>query len=234
MTANEILDELKSYGNETTRRTWINHGAGESCFGVKIEHMKKIQKRIKVDHKLALELYDSGISDVMYFAGLIADDPKMTKKDLQRWVEKAKWGMVAQYTVPWVASGSPHGRELAMKWIDSKKELIALAGWATYSSMVSVKPDEELDLPEVKKLLERVEKTIHDAPNKVRYVMNGFVIAVGSYVKPLSDAASKVAKRIGVVSVDMPGDCKVPFAPDYIEKAKARGTLTKKRKMAKC
>src|SRR5262249_1583128 len=148
-------------------------------FGVKVEELKKIQKRIKKDYKLALELYDSGISDAMYLAGLIADDAKMTKKDLQGWVKEAHWYMLSEYTVPWVAAESKHGRELALEWIESGKENIASTGWATLSSLVAIKDNAELDLAELKQLLQRVQKTIHRQPNRVRYVMNGFVIAVG-------------------------------------------------------
>src|SRR5947209_7953223 len=50
----------------------MKHGAREPFFGVKIEDLKKIQKRIKKDYQLALDLYATGISDAMYLAGLIA------------------------------------------------------------------------------------------------------------------------------------------------------------------
>ena len=93
------------------------------------------------------------------------------------------------------------------------------------------------DIPadELKQLMERVQKTIHKQPNRVRYAMNGFVIAVGTSVKALMDVAVQAAEKIGPVSVDM-GDtaCKVPFAPDYIKKVQQRGAIGKKRKTAKC
>src|ERR1700730_17287765 len=122
MTAQEILDQLKALGKPSIKKVLINHGAREPFFGVKVEDLKKIQKRIKKDHQLALELYDTGISDAMYLAGLIADDPQMTRKDLQRWVEQAYWYMLSEYTVPWVAAGSKHGLAVALEWIESKKE----------------------------------------------------------------------------------------------------------------
>jgi len=235
MQAQEVINELKSMGNETTKKTLMKHGAREPFFGVKIEDMKKIVKRVKKDYQLALDLYDSGIGDAMYLAGLIADDDKMTKKDLQRWVEQAQWGWVAEYTVPWTAAEGRFGRELALEWLESKKEHIAAAGWATLSSLAAIKDDAELNLAELKKLLERVEKSIHQQPDRVRYVMNNFVIAVGSYVKSLTAAALAAAKKIGPVSVDMHGTaCKVPSAAEYINKVKARGSLSKKRKSAKC
>jgi 3-methyladenine DNA glycosylase AlkD len=235
MSAQEILDELQSLGSESIKKVLVKHGAQEPFFGVKVEHLKKIQKRIKMDYQLALELYDSGVSDAMYLAGLIADDARMTKKDLQRWVKGAYWYMLSEYTVPWVAAGSPFGHELALEWIDAKKENIAAAGWATLSSLVATRNDDELDMPELKKLLGRVATTIHKQPNRVRHGMNAFVIAVGCYVKGLTELALDTARKVGAVSVDV-GEtaCKVPDAIDYIQKVKDRGTIGKKRKSGKC
>src|SRR5438270_5709728 len=102
-TAKQIVDELKPLGSESYKKVLLKHGAKEPFFGVKIEDLKKIQKRIKKDHALALDLYATGISDAMYLAGLIADDEKMTKKDLQRWAEEAHMPLLSEYTVPWVA-----------------------------------------------------------------------------------------------------------------------------------
>ena len=235
MTAEEVVAELKKLGNENIKRVLLKHGAKEPFFGVKIEDLKKIQRRIKHDHELSLALYDTGISDAMYLAGLIADDQRMTKRDLERWARQAHWTYICDFTVPWVAAGSKHGWELGLKWIDSPEEKLERMGWATLSSVMSVRPDEELDLALLKKLLARVVKTIHDRPDLVRYVMNGFVIALGCFVAPLHADAVAAAKKIGKVEVDM-GDtaCQVPFAPDYIAKVKARRSIGKKRKSAKC
>ena len=235
MTAKEILEELKPLGTDGYKKVLLSHGVKEPFFGVKIEDLKRIQKRIKRDYQLALDLYDTGVYDAMYLAGLIADDPRMTKKDLTHWLENANCKSLCEYTVPWVAAESNYGRELALKWIESKKESMAVAGWATLSSLVAIKDDAEIDLPELKRLLERVARTIHKQPNRVRYVMNGFVIAVGAHVKPLTDLAVKTAATIGEVWVDMDGTaCKIPNATEYIEKVRKRGSIGKKRKSAKC
>src|SRR6185295_13431860 len=135
MTAAEIIAELKPLGKESYKKVLLNHGIAEPVFGVSIEQLKKIQKRIKKDYQLALDLYETGIYDAMYLAGLIADDARMTKKDLQRWVEKATSNSLCAYTVPWVAAESTHGWDMAFKWIDSKKDGIVGAGWATLVSL---------------------------------------------------------------------------------------------------
>jgi 3-methyladenine DNA glycosylase AlkD len=235
MTYEEVMEQLEKYGNDQTKKVLIKHGAKEPFFGVKVGDMKPIVKKIKKDYKLSLKLYETGNSDAMYFAGLIADENLMTKKDLQKWVKNAYWYMLSEYTVPWITAESNHGFELALEWIDSDKEMIAAAGWATLSNLVSIKDDEELDLKMLKKLLKRIEKDLQNSKNRVRHTMNGFVIALGCYVEALTNEAIKTADKVGKVNVDMGGTaCKVPAAREYIEKVSAKDRIGKKRKMARC
>jgi len=235
ISAGQIMKELARLGSAGYKATMMKHGAKEPIFGVKIEDLKKYQKKIKKDYELALALYDTGNSEAMYLAGLIADETKMTKKDLQGWVKKAPWTMISEYTVPWVAAESAFGEELGLAWIDSKDENIAAAGWCTLAGLVAVRPDEELDLKLLEKLMGRVVKTIHKAPNRVRYTMNSFIIAVGSYVAALTDKAVAAAKQIGEVSVDMGGTaCKVPSAVEYIGKVAKMGRVGRKRGTVRC
>lgn len=235
MTADEIVKQLRPMGKDSYKKVLLNHGIKEPIFGVKIEDLKKIQKKVKTDYRLALDLFETGIYDAMYLAGLVADDERMTKRDLQNWVTKATSTGISEYTVPWVAAESLHGRELALEWIDSSKESVASSGWATLSGLVAITDDADLDLAELKQLLQRVQKTIHQQPNRVRAVMNGFVIAVGSYVAALTDMAMQIGAKIGPVTVDVGGTaCKTPYSPDYIQKVQKRGSIGKKRKTTKC
>jgi len=235
MTVPEIMSELQSRGSESIKKILVKHGVKEPFFGVKIEYLKPIQKKIKTDYQLAKDLYATGNADAQYLAGLIADDEKMTRTDLQTWAEQALSANINEYTVPWVAAGSLHGFEMAMEWIDSKDEHIAAAGWSTLGNLSALKEDSELDLPAYRALLERVVKTIHTAPNRVRSRMNTFVINVGTYIAPLTADAMAAAEKIGPVYVDTSGTaCKVPDAAEYISKAKARGNLGKKKKTVKC
>ncbi len=235
MTLEEVMSELKSMGTAQTAKTWDNHGAQGERFGVKIGDMKKIQKKIKHDHELALALYDTKNTDAMYFAGLISEPKKMTKAQLQHWAESATWNMLSDYTVAWATSESAYGQELAMEWINSKDPKLQSTGWNTYSNLLALKQDEELDIVEIKKLLAKIEKSIHGEDERVKYNMNGFVIAVGGYFTPLVEEAKRVGKAIGKVSVDMGKTaCKVPDAVAYIEKIETMGKIGKKKKTVFC
>ena len=235
MTVQNIMAELETKGNEGTKKVLLKHGIKEPFFGVKIEDLKIIQKKIKKNYQLSKDLYATGNADAMYLAGLIADENKMTKADLFAWVKQATSSNIIEYTVPWITAESNFGFELAMQWIDDKEPNIATAGWATLCSLVAIKPDNELDIPLLKILLKRVEKNIHQADNRVKSKMNIFIISVGSYVISLTDEAIAVANKIGDVQVNV-GEtaCKVPSAVEYIMKVKNRGTLGKKKKMARC
>ena len=236
MNTPEVMQALEKLGSAQTKRTYLRHGCPEPFFGVKIADMKGLIKKFKHNNTaLAKGLYQTGNSDAMYMAGLICDGSHLTRRDLEEWARKATWHMISSSTVPFVAVEHPDGWEAALEWIDSPEEKIALSGWTTLEGIVAVRADKELDLKTIEKLLARVAKTIHGAPNDVRYAMNGFVIAVGCHVKPLSAKAQAVAERIGKVEVDM-GDtaCKVPGASDYIKKVIAMGRQGVKRKTIRC
>ena len=128
MTTSKILTELQSLGRESYKKVMLNHGVEEPIFGVKIEELKKIVKREKPNHALALELYATGNYDAMYLAGLLADDSQMSQQELQHWVENTKGTAIAGVIVPWVAAGSSHGWEMGLRWIESASPTIAGAG----------------------------------------------------------------------------------------------------------
>lgn len=235
MTTKEILSELKKYGDAQTKKTLMSHGAKEPFFGVKVQDLKKILKKTKKNHELSLELYATGNSDAMYLAGLMADEKQITKEQLELWVSQAYWSYLSEYAVPWVAAETDYGFELGLKWIKSDKETIASAGWSTLAYYAAVNEDDKLEIKSYIKLLDKVEKEIHNAQNRVRYTMNGFVIAIGSYVESLTKKSKEVGKNIGKITVDVGGTaCKVPFANDYIDKVITKGKIGVKRKTARC
>src|ERR1035438_9739485 len=166
------MTELKSRGSENIRKIFLKHGIREPLFGVKVEHLKIIQKKIKKDYHLAKDLFATGNADAMYLAGLIADDKKMTKADLQTWAAEAVSNNISGYTVPWVAAEGKYVFELALEWINDSREHVAATGWSTLSDVVALKPDNELDIEVLRALLNRVRQTIHSSPNRVRSTMN--------------------------------------------------------------
>lgn len=235
MTIEQVMIKLKSFANEDTVRVYNNREMELEILGVKIADIKKLAKQIKINHELSLELYETGIYEAMYLAGLVADETKMTKDILNTWIRTAGSYLIAEYTIPWIAVESDYGLELALEWIDSDDELTAAAGWSCMSSLVMTKDDSDLDYDLLLSLLHRVSDKIKTGMNREKYAMNGFVIALAGGYKTLFEEAKKIAVQNGKITVYMgKTSCKVPFAPDYIEKMKKRGYIGKKRKQIRC
>ncbi len=235
MQLEEVMAELEGLGTEQCRKIFRNHGATESFFGVKVGDLKTLAKKLKKRQDLAEQLFATGNLDAQYLAGLIADPKQMPPEKLDAWAAGSGWYMVGEYMVAGVAAEGPHGWERGLAWIESDTPSVACVGWTTLAGVLSITPDDKLDLARVEALLERVGREITGAPNRVRYTMNGFVIAVGCYVEALSARAQELAKTIGKVEVSMgTTSCKVPFAPDYIRKVVDKGRLGKKRKKVRC
>ena len=209
----------------------------ERTDGVSVAVLKTIARRLKGRQDLALALYAAGRMEAMYLAGLIANGAHMTPTQLQDWAENsAGMSMIAEYTTPWVTVENAAGMDLALAWIAAAKDAyVATSGWTTLSGLVAIKPDAALDLEQIAQLLPRITQEIHHAPNRVKYTMNGFLLAVGRYVESLRAEALEAARSIGKVTVDL-GDtaCVLPNAFTALNALTAEAVPVKKRKTIRC
>ena len=47
MTLKEVMAQLQAFGSESIKKIMLKHGVKEPLFGVKVEHLKTIEKKIK-------------------------------------------------------------------------------------------------------------------------------------------------------------------------------------------
>ena len=71
MKVKEILAKFESLGDDARRKHNIKAGAPDNQFGVKLGDIRTIAKKIKSDHGLALELWDTGNVEAQLLAALI-------------------------------------------------------------------------------------------------------------------------------------------------------------------
>jgi DNA alkylation repair enzyme len=236
-TVQSVMEELRACGKESYLKTFIRHGIpADRTFGVPNPDLKSIAKSIKGQQDLALELFATGNMDAMYLAGIVVDGAKMTRVQLQAWAGGSH-GMtvIANYPVAWAAIENKDGWEVALEWIQSDDAMIQCSGWSTLSGIVTVTPDDQLNLNKVSELLVFVQQEIHGAQNRPKSAMNTFVITVGCYVLPLHMKAKEIAMAIGVVTLDHGDtDCKTKTASEAIEKFESSGKLGMKRKTVRC
>ena len=220
MSLTDVMRALEKAGSEQTRKTYTRHGATGPMFGVSFGTLGALQKRIRVDHELALKLWDTGNVDGRNLAMKIADPAVMKPSDLDRWARENAMRMCNLY-IGSLASESPHGPKKAREWLASSDVKLRAAGWTLVGILANrdeATPDEAFA-----KHLEQIEKSIHSAADEVKGAMNGALIAIGGRSAALRKAACAAAKRIGKVEVDHGGTaCETPDAIPYIEKMWAR------------
>ncbi len=235
MTLDEVMISLAALATEQTKKVYRAQGVREPYFGVPTTAMKPLAKKNRGDQALAEALYATGNYDAMYFAGMIADPGTMTGADFDRWMDAAYFHMLSDYVVAVTLAETDFAQEVADRWIASGEELRMSAGWACYEWLLGSRPDGEFDVEKLHAMLRTAEDTIHGQPNRTRYSMNGFVIAVGTSFLPLHNEAVQAAERIGEVSVSKEkGRCAVPLAAESIRKAEEKGRLGFKRKNVRC
>jgi 3-methyladenine DNA glycosylase AlkD len=226
MTKDEVLSELQKLGTEQTKKVYQSHGASEPLFGVKLSDLSGLKRKIKTDHGLAMELFQTGNSDAMYLAGLIEDPAAVTQEQLDQWTEAADWDMLSERCVAVVAAKTPFGFEMARKWIESSREMTACAGYAVYSTLFTVLNDKDIDMDEVKALFVRIEQRIHQEHPQTQNAMNNCLIMAGIYIQPLHSLALETAQRIGRIKpVIAQNSCNIQSAEDYLKKYADKGKI---------
>ena len=68
MTTAEVLSTLKRLGKPQTAAIYQRLGSGDNVFGVLTSEIAKLQKKIKADHALAMELWKTGNAEARGFA----------------------------------------------------------------------------------------------------------------------------------------------------------------------
>lgn len=234
MDAATVMQELEALGKERLKKMYMSNGAVEPLFGVATGEMKPIAKKIKHDQALAEQLYATGNYDAMYFAGVIADPKAMTEADFERWIDAAYFYMISDFVVAVTLSETDIAQEVADKWIASGEELKMSAGWSCYCWLLGRLPDSKFSESKLAGMLEQVQRTIHDAPERAKYAMNYFIYTVATSFVPLHDKAVEVARAVGPVEVGQGKKSKLINALVNIEKAMDRGQLGFKRKYVRC
>jgi 3-methyladenine DNA glycosylase AlkD len=221
MKAQEILATLKKLGKPQTAAIYKRYSTGDNVCGVLTSEIAKLQKKIKVDHALALELWKTGNAEARMLALQVADPEKLTRADADGLLKDGPVRFVGFYLSVLVGR-SPIADKTMRAWMQSPDEFAREMGYGILRARLKDDPDSISDA-DAEKVLATIEKKIHRSPNWARYAMNVAVIAIGVFKPALRQKAIAAARRIGKVEVDH-GEtyCKTPNAVSYLEKASTR------------
>jgi 3-methyladenine DNA glycosylase AlkD len=219
MNYNDVMNTLESMGTAQNRKIYARHGANENMFGVSFANLKTLKKKIKINHPLAVQLWESGNVDAMSLATMIADPEKVDEATAEAWLKGLDYYLLVDLLVGSVVSKTPYSKKKMEEWTQSDDEWIGQGGWHLLSHMAM--KDESLTDDYLLSYIDLIEERIHSAKNRPLHSMNGALISIGIRNDNLEKRAVEAAERIGKVVVDHgQTSCKTPDAVAYIEKTK--------------
>lgn len=214
MTVKDALEQLEALGDEKVRRLNAKSGAGDKQFGVSLGEIRKLAKKIKTDHELALALWDTGNADAQFLATLVIQPKKLSAKEMDRMVRSISFSRVADWLISYVVRQHPDKEALRREWMTADDRWAARAGWDLTAERVGKNP-EGLDVPA---LLDRIEAEMAGAKPEVQWTMNNTLATIGIHFPKHRTRAIAIGEKLGVYR-DYPVSkgCTSPFAPIWID-----------------
>ena len=213
MTLPETLKQLMSLGNEKTRAQNAKQGCSDNQFGAKLGDIRKLADKIKTDHELALQLWETGNADARFLAALIIKPKALSREELDRMVRSVSFVRVADWLDSYVVRKQPDKEALRQEWMAAGEPMVARFGWSLTAERIGKSP-EGLDLPA---LLDRIEAEMASAAAEEQWTMNMALAGIGIHFPKHRKRAIAIGEKLGVYR-DYPVSkgCTSPFAPIWI------------------
>jgi 3-methyladenine DNA glycosylase AlkD len=224
MTLKETLARLKSLGNEKVRVHNKKWGAGDQQFGVKHGDIRKLAAKLKMNHELALSLWETGNIDAQLLAILLMKPKDLSAEEMDRMVRSVTFAHVADWLNSYVVKNHPDKEALREKWMTADNRWAARAGWSVTSERIA-RDAEGLDLLG---LLDRIEREMAGAAPEVQWTMNFCLAGIGIHFPKHRKRAIAIGEKLGIYR-DYPVSkgCTSPFAPIWIKEMVRRQSSTK-------
>ena len=165
------------------------------ALGIPMPVIRAMAKTIKPDHKLAAQLWDSGINEAMILASMIDEQDKVTEKQLDSMVlDFYDWGVCDQ-TCDNLISESKFAYKKAIEWAARKEEFVRRAGF-TLMAMIGWYGKGCSD-KQILAFLPLIEKYSTDERNFVRKAVNWALRNIGKgSTMAFHAAAMKTARKL--------------------------------------
>ncbi|TBO40179.1 DNA alkylation repair protein [Pedobacter kyonggii] len=219
MNLTETLSKLESLGEEKVRAMHIKNGARENIFGVKMGDIRAIAKKIKTDHELALQLWETENIDARLLAILILKPKALSAAQIEEMVASENFTWAADWFYNYIVKEYPDKEQFREKWMNSENIMLARAGWSLTSGRIARAP-EGLDIPAI---LNRIEKEMPKVAAEIKWTMNTALAQIGINHADYRERAVTIGEKLGIYR-DYPVSkgCTSPFAPIWINEMVSR------------
>lgn len=194
-TCKHAIAELRRLGEKRNVDGMARFGiVAKNVCGVSKPKLDILARRVGKDHKLALELWDSGIHDARILAGMIDDAKLVTAVQMNRWVRDFDNWDVCDGTCCHLFAFAAPAWECAIAWTKRKPEFEKRAGFALLAYLAY--RDKKAKDSSYKRILPILLREAHDDRNFVRKAVNWTLRNIGKRNLSLNRAAIRTAERM--------------------------------------
>jgi 3-methyladenine DNA glycosylase AlkD len=191
----DVLDKLRSKAQPEQLKGMAKYGMTvEQRLGVSVPDMRKLAKEIGKDHKLALDLWRTGVAEARIVAGMVGDSAKLTEEQMEEWVKGINsWDICDQ-----VCDNLFEKNQLAWKkiidWSEREEEFVKRTAFSLIACLAW--HDKKASDEEFIELLPVIIREATDERNFVKKAVNWALRNIGKRNLKLNEAAINTAKEI--------------------------------------
>jgi 3-methyladenine DNA glycosylase AlkD len=192
----EILAILKSMADPRAVEGMARFGitVDRAFGGVSTPVLKKLGRQIGRDHRLAQELWESGIHEARHLAALIDEPAKVSGRQMERWAKDFDSWDVVDGCCLYLLVKTPWAHQKAVEWSRREEEYVKRAAF----SLMAVLAVHDKRAPDAKflRFLPIIERESVDERNFVKKAVNWALRQIGKRNRRLHEAAIATAKQI--------------------------------------
>jgi len=191
----DVLDKLQNKAKPEQLAGMAKYGITvDGRLGVSVPDMRKLAKELGRDHKLALELWRTGIAEARIVAGMVGDPARLTEEQMEEWVKGIdSWDVCDQ-----VCMNLFERNQLAWKkiidWSEREEEFVKRTAFSLIACLAW--HDKKASDEEFIKLLPIITREATDERNFVKKAVNWALRNIGKRNLNLNEAAVDAAKKI--------------------------------------
>ena len=193
--AEEVLKKLKAKARPDQLEGMARFAiVGKGRLGVSVPEMRKLAKEIGKDHRLALELWKTGIPDARIVAGMVGEPEKLTEKQMEDWVQDFdSWDVCDQVCMN-LFEKTPLAVKKIHDWSQREEEFVKRAAFALLACLAW--HDKKADDKKFLALFPVIKQGASDERNFVKKAINWALRNIGKRNPHLNQEALKLAKEI--------------------------------------
>ena len=191
----EVLERLKSMARPDQLEGMAKYGmVVERRLGVSIPNLRRMAKELGQNHKLALELWKTGIAEARLVATMTDDPEKLTEGQMEDWVKGINSWDVCDQVCMNLFEKAPLAWKKITDWSEREEEFVKRAAFALIACLVW--HDKKAKDEKFIKLFPVIIGGATDERNFVKKAVNWALRNIGKKNLNLNRAAIETAKEI--------------------------------------